>query len=162
MFTAAAAALMITASAQPANPDNDRHEGRRARLVGTWSITVSIQDCHTGAPLGKPFYALLSFAAGGTMSGATSNPAFQAGQRSPDFGVWRQSGPSTYHAVDESLILFAAGPFTPGTQMLIHEITVSADGDQFTDSATTQFADFTGASVSPPAGCASATGQRVH
>ena len=133
-----------------------------ASLVGTWRVTVSFVDCSTRAPFGSPFYSILSFAAGGTMGGATANPPFLAGQRSPDFGIWHRTDWKTFAAVDEALIIFTGGPFTAGVQTLTHNITVSQDGKTFTDDATNQFADFSGNPVLPPAGCSSAAGTRVQ
>ena len=45
-------------------------------LKGTWLVQVQQRICATQAPLGSAFYALLTFARGGTMSGTTSAPAF--------------------------------------------------------------------------------------
>jgi hypothetical protein len=131
-------------------------------LVGTWRVTVMFVDCSTRAPLAGPFYSILSFAAGGTMGGATANPLFLAGQRSPDFGIWRRTDWKTYAAIDEALIVFTGGPFTAGVQTLTHNITLAQDGNTFTDDATNQFADFSGNPVFPPAGCSSAAGTRVQ
>ena len=49
-------------------------------LQGTWRVTVTPFNCSTKVPLGSPFQALLAFARGGTLSGASSNSGFQPGQ----------------------------------------------------------------------------------
>ena len=133
----------------------------KAPIVGTWRVTVTLQDCQTHAPVADPFHALLTFGVGGTFGGSAANPAFLPGQRSADFGVWSRKSGNTYTAHDEALIPFGGGPFSAGTQILLHNITLSPDGNSFTDAATTQFLDTNGNQVLPPPGCASATAQRV-
>jgi hypothetical protein len=108
-------------------------------LSGTWRVTVALQNCATGAPLGPPFQSILSFHEGGTLSGTTLNPAFAPGQRSSDYGVWDYRGNQTYSAASEAYIFFAGGPFARGTQRIAQTITVS--GDTFTSNATVEFFD---------------------
>ena len=90
-------------------PSQQSHKG----LQGTWRVTVTPYNCSTRMPLGVPFHALLAFARGGTLSGASSNSGFQPGQYSASFGIWRQTGQRTYSAVTDAFILFSGGPFPP-------------------------------------------------
>jgi hypothetical protein len=132
------------------------------RLEGTWRVDVTTEDCATGAPL-QQFKALLTFARGGTMSGTTSSPAFRPGQRTSDYGVWRQTDHHRYRVVSEAFILFdspAAPPvpgFVRGVQRLRQAIEV--EGDTFASDATVRFFDVNGAEVA--SGCATAVGGRM-
>ena len=93
-----------------------RSERSAKELQGTWRVTIAPYNCSSKVPLGVPFHALLAFARGGTLSGASSNSAFQPGQYSASFGIWRQTGHRTYSAVTNAFILFGGGPFPAGTQ----------------------------------------------
>lgn len=151
----------VHAQAQSAKLPMVREGNSPASIRGAWRVTATIQDCQTHAALGAPFHAVLTFSSDGILGGVTGNPAFLPGQRSPDFGTWRRTDWSTYKAVDQSLILFTGGPFSAGVQTLNHTITISEDRNQFTDDATTQFADFNGTQVTPTPGCATAVGTRI-
>lgn len=131
-------------------------------LGGTWRVTVTLKNCQTGAPLGNPFHSLLIFAHGGTMSGATSNPAFLAGQRSGDAGVWSRTKGRKYSAVSEAFVLFSGGPFSAGVQTITHDITLMDGGNGFADAALVQFHDVNGTPVAPPPSCGAAVGQRLQ
>ena len=145
--------------------------GRRARadsegkpegqgLAGTWHVTVITNDCNGHA--GKPFTSILAFADGGTLSGTTSNPGFQPGQRTSDYGVWSHVDDHTYKAVSDAYILFTSAPNPPvpgfprGTQRISQDITVN--GDHFDSIAAVTFSDATGNPVLNV--CATASGER--
>ena len=132
-------------------------------LEGTWRATVTVRNCATGAPLAS-FHALLAFARGGTLSGASTSPVFQPGQFSPSYGSWRQTGPQAYVAVTDAFILFSGGPFVAGRQEITHTIVLSADGSQFHDDAAVDYFDANDAAVPPTPplipGCATAEGRR--
>jgi len=135
-------------------------------LQGTWRVTVTPYNCVTKLPLGSSFHALLAFARGGTLSGASSNSGFQPGQYSASFGVWRQTGQRAYSAVTDAFILFSGGPFPAGTQEIRHSIHVSADGNRFIDDASVNYFDINDVPIPPQAplipGCATAAGQRLE
>ncbi len=84
LMAACLAALPFTARAQN---DNDRHAAGTA-LVGTWTFQITLRDCSSGAQLGAPFYSLLTFNEGGTMTETTANPMFYPAERGPGHGVW--------------------------------------------------------------------------
>ena len=94
------------------------------------------------------------------MGGATSNPAFQAGQRTSEFGTWTQTGRNSYSAFDEALIAFSGGMFTAGFQTLTHSITLQSNGNSFIDDARVQFYDANGTALLPSPGCAVGTATR--
>jgi hypothetical protein len=131
-------------------------------LEGTWRVTVTQQDCQSGAPLGPPFQSLLMFARGGTMSGTTSNSFFLPGQRSDDFGIWSQATARDYIGFSEAFIIFTGGPFTRGSQTIRHRISLTPDANGFTDIASVQFYDAGGKPLTPVPGCAAAIGQLLH
>jgi len=135
-------------------------------IVGTWAVQVQQYNCQTEEPLGNPFQALLTFAAGGTLTGSTTNPGFAIGQRGTDQGFWSYEGRHHYKAKDISFLFYttpAAPPSSPGfqagTQTLTQEIEFKNGHDEFTSDAKVEFADTTG--VVYRQGCASATAQRV-
>jgi hypothetical protein len=155
----AALALTFVIATTTISAAQSENSGSGKGLAGTWRVTVQLQTCATpGVPLGSPFQSLLVFNTGGTMVGTTSNPGFAAGQRSDDLGAWSYSGSQTYTAASEAYILFASGPFVPGTQRIAQAISV--DGDQFTSAATVQFFDAN--HVQYRAACAVAQGQRFE
>ena len=96
------------------------------------------------------------------MTGATSNPAFLPGQRSGDYGVWSPATGRSYRATEEAFIIFSAGPFTQGSHVIIHSISLSNGGNEFNDVASIQFYDVNGNPLLPAPGCATAVGQRLQ
>ncbi len=142
--------------------DHQGIDGDYQGIEGTWRVTVTLKVCTTGTPMGPSFQSLLTFARGGTMTGTTANPVFLPGQRSSDSGVWKRTGAHTYSSVDEAFIIFSGGLFTQGFQLLKHSISLSGNGNSFTDEASIQFYDVNGAALLPVPGCASAIAQRLH
>lgn len=131
-----------------------------ALIVGTWRVTVTVKDCQTGNPLGNPFHSLLTFASGGTLTGTTSNPAFQRGQRTADYGVWIPIAEGSYSALSEALIGFSAGMFTAGSQVISHHINLAKGGAAFTDDAKVQYYDSNNTLLI--SGCAAASATRLQ
>jgi hypothetical protein len=137
--------------------------GSEKGLEGTWRVQVSTTDCATGLQ-GASFAALLSFAQGGTLTGTTTSPVFQPGQRTSDYGTWGRGDAHTYKAVSDAFILFNSAPNPPvpgfqrGTQRIMQSIQVN--DNQLTSVASTQFFDLTGNLLMT--GCATATGQRFN
>jgi len=139
-----------------AQPDESAfHHG----LEGAWWVTVTLYNCSTGVKR-PPFSSMLLFSRGGTLTETTSNPGFLPGQRSIGVGTWDRGEHGTYSAIDVAYIQFTGGAFTQGTQKLTHSITLDHDADAFTDEATVQFFDSTGAVLM--SGCASATATRLQ
>jgi hypothetical protein len=154
-------AFTILASSLATAPAVCAESGESAsshKLEGAWWVTVTLYNCATGVKR-PPFSSMLLFSGGGTVTETTSNPGFLAGQRSVGFGAWEKADNGTYKASDVAYILFTGGPFTAGTQKLTHTITLDNDADTFTDDATVQFFDTTGAPLN--AACATATATRL-
>lgn len=132
-------------------------------LEGTWRVEVIASDCAGNER--PPFWAYLTFARGGTLTGTTANQAFP-GTRSPDHGVWDRLGGSTYRATTEAFILFGqTSASAPWAHRLDQTITMLGS-DQFSSVASSQF--FVAAGPLPwapapvPGGCARATGYRMN
>jgi hypothetical protein len=96
------------------------------------------------------------------MGEATANPGFLPGQRSGGFGVWSQTGSHNYSAIDEAFLIFSGGPFTKGSQVISHSISLTNGGNGFNDTASVQFYDVNGVALLPAPGCATAVGQRMQ
>jgi len=142
-------------------------EDRKAELVGTWRVQVTLVDCQTGSPLTPvPFPSLLTFAVGGTMAEDTTNPAFGMGQRGGGQGVWSYQGRRTYGAKSVAFINYTTPPnsamhnpgFEQGEQGITQTITFNDDSDTWTAAAAIAFTDTTGAVYRT--GCAVAHAQR--
>jgi len=156
-FAAILAASSFVAPSSSQAQSSQSASGRS--LEGAWWVNVTLYDCASGAK--RPTFAsILTFARGGTLSETTSNPLFQAGQRSTGFGTWGQTAGETYSASDEAFILFSAAPFTQGVQRLDHSIRFSSDNDHFEDEATVEFFDMHGSLLT--SGCATAVGVRLR
>jgi hypothetical protein len=132
-----------------------------AGLGGVWKTSITLVNCQTGAQLAPPFTSLLSFAANGTESEATNNPALQPGQRSTAYGVWHRTGANTYHMNTYALILFGTQgppPIQAGSQQIAQDIMLS--GATWTSNATITFYDTNGNQVA--SGCATAAAARLQ
>lgn len=128
--------------------DSERTETGSPQLPGTWRVQVTSHDCTTGAAL-LTFPAMLTFVKGGTLTATTAARLFQAGQRSPDHGVWKATEGGRYRAVSEAFILFdsPAVPPAPALHAGIQRITqeIEMDGhDEFTSTANVEFFNLAG------------------
>lgn len=129
------------------------------RLEGTWVVTVTLQNCATGAQIGTPFQSLLTFARGGTMTETTSNSMFFPALRSPGHGVWKRTGRETYKA--SSLAFITLNGALVKTQKISQVIEMEDDPDSFnTTEASVQFFDPSGNPLTT--GCAVAKGKRFE
>lgn len=161
---AAVAVMLVLGSVGTASATQDDQNSGNA-LHGTWLVQVQQRICATQAPLGAPFFAFLTFATGGTMTGTTSAPLFAPGQRTGDFGVWSHSGRRTFSAVSEAFILADSVATPPGLkrglQRIAQTITIQKDNpDRFDSVAAVEFFDTNSALLI--SGCATATGKRFE
>lgn len=147
----------------PANRDSASGRG----IVGVWRVEVQSYVCGTNTLVGKPFSSVLTFNAGGTLNGATTNPAFALGQRGTDQGTWNYENGTTFKAKDIAFLFFTSAPTPPsnpgfqaGSQILSQTITLNENSDEFTSKATTEFFDVDGKSYRQ--GCATAAGKRFE
>jgi hypothetical protein len=136
-----------------------------AQHVGAQSAEAGEKTLESRTPL-TSFAALLTFAKGGTMTGATTNASFAVGQRSGDHGIWSRNAAHTYTASSVALLLFTNPPnfpvspgFAAGSQRLDQAIALT-DDDHFSSDAVTTFFDVHG--VEYRSGCATALGRRFQ
>jgi len=159
-FAIVAVAILVSfLSWGAASGTPNRHE-----LVGTWTVTVQLNNC-SGTAVGGPFQSLLTFNDGETMIEDTTNPSFAVGQRGTGHGVWEYQGWHTYTAKSVAFINFTTLPppppgYTAGTQTITQTIEFNHGPDEWTANAQVQFADTTGATYREA--CATATGQRFQ
>jgi hypothetical protein len=144
------------------SPGAPRERSDAPEIEGAWRLTVTQKVCATGIATGPSFQSLLIFSGGGTLSGTTGNTAFMPGQLSSTFGAWSQDRGRGYSAVSEAFVIFTAGPFTQGSQILRHSISLMDGGNTFNDVASLQFYDVHGNPLLPAPGCATAVGQRIQ
>lgn len=132
-------------------------------LEGTWRVEVISSDC--AGHERPPFWALLTFARGGTITGTTTNQAFP-GTRTPDHGSWTRVGALAFEAVSEAFILFGPLPApSPWAHRLTQSITM-VNAHEFESVATSEFFVASGPlpwpSAPVPPGCARAVGYRMN
>ncbi len=108
------------------------------RIVGTWSLQITMANCQTGDEIpGATFPGLNTFLAEGSMlSDPASNPALLR----TGHGVWAYAGGRSFTNV---ILLFRFNPdgTYAGTQTVSRNITVSHDSDEFIARDTVTFAD---------------------
>lgn len=144
-------------------PQTDPGDPLASKLEGTWRVSVTLRNCDSGTIL-PPFQSLLTFARGGTLTGATSSPDFLPGQRSADHGIWSPAGGHAFRAVQEAFILFDSPSrpnrhgFRSGTQRISQTIELKNE-DEFTSTASTVYFDSGGTMLTT--GCANAVGRRL-
>jgi hypothetical protein len=136
-------------------PDDN---GDPQKLEGTWVVTVSLQDCSLGTPIGAPFTSLLTFARGGTMTESTSSPMFFPAFRGPGHGIWSKTGGNTYKAL--SIAMITVNGVLTRTQTITQAIEMQNENSFATTSATVKFFAPNGTVVGT--GCAAATGTRLE
>ena len=87
-------AALLAASGGVLRADSDSPDDRD-RLVGTWTVQVTLRDCATNAAIAPPFDSLVTFHDGGTLSESTvSFP----GERTSGHGTWSRHGWHVYRA----------------------------------------------------------------
>jgi hypothetical protein len=161
LAAASVAAFPATASAYD---DNDRHAAGRA-LEGTWAFQITLRDCTSGTPLGAPFFSLLTFNQGGTMTETTANSMFFPAEREPGHGVWSHVKGGGYGDASDrryqarSLALITANGVLTQEQIIRQNIQMGNNPNTLqTTSASVEFYKPDGTLVRK--GCATAQGTR--
>jgi len=161
LAAACAAALPATARA---HDDNDRHAAGTA-LEGTWTFQITLRDCSSGTPLGAPFYSLLTFNQGGTMTETTANSMFFPAERGPGHGVWSHVKGGGYGDASDrryqarSLALITANGVLTQAQIIRQNIQMGNNPNTLqTTSASVEFYKPDGSLLRK--GCATAQGTR--
>jgi hypothetical protein len=162
--TALGLALLIT-SGSSVLAQSSASESKNG-IQGTWLVQVTVRNCATGNPLGSPFNSLVTFQRGGSLSEATSSPAFAAGQRSAGHGVWEAQGHNSYSQRMVALINFDTPPNLPaspgffaGWATVSHTVE-QIDSDHITSTGTNDFYRLDGTVYR--SGCSTAVGERFN
>lgn len=159
LLTALALALTLSWSlAQPA-------QAQDGGVGGTWLVQVRLLTACTGGTTLPPFYSMLTFHQGGTLTGSTVSAAFAPGQRGADQGSWRQTGSNSFTSSSLAFINFATAPvppgspgYQPGAQHIAQQITMTGPAS-FMSTASITFFNLAGNGYRT--GCAVATAQRL-
>ena len=170
MLLTAMAALTI--AGQPSTAEaNGMAFGRSqapAPLEGTWVVTIRPISCANGADVSgiPPVVSHLTFAHGGTMTEATSNPALGQGARGPGHGYWERTGRTSYQFAFQAFLNAPLPPYKTGLQRIEQTVELHT-GDNWTASGPVQFFETFDLSTAPGlkpyrAGCARATGVRLY
>jgi hypothetical protein len=150
----AVALACASSMAAYASDDEDGPHG----LTGTWQVQVTLRNCQSGAPIGAPFYSLLTFADGGTLTESTANPLFYPAIRGPGQGVWSRSRHGRQYAASSIAFITMNGTLVK-TQKITQTIDMGPGQNDFiTPHATVEFFDPVGNLLN--SGCATAVGKR--
>lgn len=134
-----------------------RHAQFQDPIVGVWNVSVDVTDCATGATIASG-EAMALFAADGTRHETNAtNPAL----RSPAFGTWRRLGKkNNEYQFAFRFFRFDAAGVNIGSQIIRHDLVLSADGTSYFSEGTTEIFDPFGNLI--VIGCASATAMRFE
>ena len=142
-----------------------------APLEGTWVVTIRPIVC-TGPTAGTDVPGIpavishLTFARGGTMTEATSNPNFGPGKRSAGHGYWERTGRTSYQFAMQAFLNEPNAPYKTGLQRIEQTVELHTE-DDWTSSGPVRFFETFDLSLTPGlvpyrAGCARATGVRFY
>jgi hypothetical protein len=140
----------IPAFAQPAQEQRGQEE---QGIEGVWDISVTVRSCATGAALftGRVIHMFID-------GGSLTEVADRA-NRSAGLGSWRHLGGRSYASVQKWIEYTAAGGDN-GTGVVMREIELSENGDNFTAKSTSEVFNAAGQLIST--GCATSTGTRFE
>jgi hypothetical protein len=152
------ACVLACASAAAAHDSDDR--GDPGDLTGTWQFQITLRNCQSGAPIGAPFYSLLTFADGGTLTESTANSMFFPAVRGPGHGVWSRGRHKGQYSAASVAFITMDGALVK-TQKITQNIDMGPGQDKLTTpQATVEFFDPAGNLLQT--GCAVATGKRFE
>lgn len=130
-------------------------------LEGSWMFQISLQDCATHTAIGAPFFSLLTFNRGGTVTETTANPAFVPPTvRGPGHGIWRHDGRRGYGYEAATTAFITVNGVLSRTQTITQTIELEGPDKLKTTSASVKFFSPTGSLLMT--GCAEATGKRIE
>ena len=141
----------VLALAAAASPAILSAEGTRG-IVGIWDVSVTVKDCHTGAPI-RTVRSLQMFNQDGTIS-ETANTFL----RGSSVGVWAHAGGQMFGATFWFFRYKPDGTFASIAKAL-DMVVLGQDGSQFTASGTIQ--DFDANNVLLTTGCFTHAARRL-
>ena len=127
-------------------------------LEGSWMFQISLEDCTSHAAIGAPFFSLLTFNRGGTVTETTANPMFFPAVRGPGHGIWKHDGHYHFEAATTAFIT-VNGALTR-TQTITQTIELQGDDSLKTTKASVKFFSPSGSLLMT--GCAAATAKRME
>jgi len=141
-----------------------------APLEGTWIVTIRPVVCSgpgagSDVPNASQVVSYLTFAAGGTMTEATSNPAFAPALRGPGHGYWERTGRTSYQFVMQAFVIGSNAIYKAGHQRIEQTLELHSN-DDWTSTGSVQFFEVFDLATAPGlapyrGGCARATGVRM-
>ncbi len=131
---------------------------RPTGVQGTWKVKIQLVMCGDSTPIGQPFYSLLTFAEGGTMTETTENPMFFPAVRGPGHGVWSSLGDDDYRA--NTIAFITLNGELVKTQTITQKIHMEEESDTWSSVAAVKFFDPAGNLLK--SGCAVAVGVRFQ
>jgi hypothetical protein len=150
-------ALACATGAKAHDHDSD-DRGDPGDLAGTWKVQITLRNCTNGAPVGAPFYSLLTFADGGTMTETTANSMFFPAIRGPGHGVWSRGRHKGEYSAATTAFITMDGALVK-TQTITQIIDMGPGPDRFTTpKASVEFFDPAGNLLTM--GCATAVATR--
>ena len=130
-------------------------------LEGSWMFQISLEDCTSHAALGAPFFSLLTFNHGGTVTETTANPAFVPPTvRGPGHGIWKHDGRRGYGYEATTTAFITVNGVLARTQTITQTIELEGQDSLKTTSASVKFFSPTGSLLMT--GCATAMGKRIE
>jgi len=154
---ALAGVIALACAAGAAAHDSD-NRGDPGDLAGTWQVQINLRNCTSGAPVGAPFYSLLTFADGGTVTETTANSMFFPAIRGPGHGVWSRGRHKGEYSAATVAFITMDGALVK-TQTITQVIDMGPGPNKFTTpKAEIEFFDPAGNLLTT--GCASAVGSR--
>ena len=127
------------------------------RIVGTWTLQITLANCQTGEEIsGTTFPGLNTFLTRGSM---LSDPAANPARLRTGHGVWAHAGGRRF---TNTVVLFRFNPdgTYAGTQTVRRNITLSRNSDEFVALDTSTSADPAGTVVDVR--CGIGRGQRLQ
>jgi len=151
-----ATALLLSAAADADDPSNDGQWWIAHPIEGVWNATVNLTTCGPTPITLLSFQSMGVFARGGTYHDTNStSPAL----KSSTFGVWKHLGGRRY-AFAFRFFRFDAAGTAVGTNIVRHEVVLSADRQSYTSSGTGEVYDLAGNLIA--SGCSSASATRFE
>ena len=129
-------------------------------LEGVWGVTITPRNCTTNEPLPLPPHrTILTFHRDGTTTESVGVLTFAPGQRAIGHGIWAHAGGQIFNERTVAMILFDAGIYRAGWQVISRTITMT-DANNYTGFGPSQFFDANRQMYL--AGCASSVGVRFQ
>jgi hypothetical protein len=153
------ASLTVATSGTVAHGGTSTDTNRKSPLVGVWQVLRHGVDCDSGQQLGPDFPVIMTFHGDGTMT-AVGNAPGGGPFDTNEYGTWqRQAGEQIYSFRDLSYGYDETGTFaSSGT--ISATVTLAADRNTFSYSATIQIFDANGNLLFTF--CGAATGTRFQ